>query len=42
MEVQRLGGDVTLLNSHVPIPKVGFLPINAFVLHAEQPLVVDR
>src|SRR4051812_31978991 len=33
--------DVTVLHDQSEIPGLGFLPINAFVLHAEQPLVID-
>lgn len=41
MTIHRIGRDVTVLNDQVPVPGIGFLPVNAFVLHAEQPLVVD-
>ena len=34
-------GDVTVLNDHAEVPGLGFLPVNAFVLHAEQPVVID-
>jgi Metallo-beta-lactamase superfamily len=37
----RLNDDVTVLNDHLPIPGVGFLPVNAFVLHAKEPVVID-
>lgn len=40
METHRVN-DYTVLNDHLPVPTIGFLPINAFVLHAEQPVVVD-
>jgi hypothetical protein len=33
--------DVHVLPTHLPIPGAGFLPINAFVLHAEEPVLVD-
>src|ERR1700712_2295996 len=33
--------DVTVLNDAMEVPAIGVLPVNAFVLHAEQPLVVD-
>lgn len=41
MNVHRLGNDVSVLNDTFEIPGLGHLPINAFVLHAEQPVVVD-
>lgn len=41
MQVHRLNSDVTVLNDHLPVPTIGFLPVNAFVLHAAQPVVVD-
>ena len=40
MHIHRIG-DVTVLNDHIEIPGLGFLPVNAFVLHAEQPVVID-
>jgi hypothetical protein len=33
--------DVTVLNDQVEIPGLGFLPVNAYVLHAAEPVVVD-
>lgn len=33
--------DVHVLPTHLPIPGAGVLPINGFVLHAEQPVLVD-
>jgi flavorubredoxin len=41
MQINRLSSDVTVINDHLPVPTIGFLPINAFVIHAEQPVVVD-
>ena len=41
MEKHRVGTDVTVLSDHAEVPGIGFLPVNTFVLHAEQPLVVD-
>src|SRR3954468_5046697 len=40
MLVQRLG-DITALRDKAEIPGLGVLPINAFVLHAEQPMLID-
>lgn len=33
--------DVHVLPTHLPLPGLGFLPINAFVLHAEEPMLID-
>ena len=41
MSIHRIGQDVTVLNDQVPVPGIGFLPVNAFVLHAAQPVVID-
>lgn len=41
MERHAITPDVTVLSDHAEVPGMGFLPVNAFVLHAEQPVVVD-
>ena len=41
MNTIRVSKDVTVLNDYLEVPGLGFLPVNAFVLQAEQPLVVD-
>lgn len=41
MQTHRLGHDVTVLHDSVPIPGIGVLPINAFLLRAQQPVLVD-
>jgi glyoxylase-like metal-dependent hydrolase (beta-lactamase superfamily II) len=41
MRVHRPLPDVTVLNDQMEIPGVGHLPVNAFVLHAAEPVVVD-
>jgi flavorubredoxin len=41
MYLHRPHQDVTVLHDEAEIPGLGHLPINAFVLHAEQPVVVD-
>jgi hypothetical protein len=33
--------DVSVLNDYMEIPGLGFLPVNAFVIHAAEPVVVD-
>jgi len=41
MHIYRTGQDITVLNDHLEAPGIGFLPANAFVLHAREPVVVD-
>ncbi len=33
--------DVTVLSDYAEVPGLGFLPVNSYVLHAEQPVVID-
>jgi hypothetical protein len=40
MNTFRLG-DVTVINDALEVPGLGFLPINAFVLHSREPVVID-
>lgn len=41
MEIYRAHKDVSVLNDYIEVPGLGFLPVNAFVLHAAEPVVVD-
>jgi glyoxylase-like metal-dependent hydrolase (beta-lactamase superfamily II) len=41
MRTFRPHPDVTVLQDAAEIPGLGVLPVNAFVLHAEQPVVID-
>ncbi|MGN9914581.1 MBL fold metallo-hydrolase [Phytohabitans sp. LJ34] len=41
MHIHQIGRDVTVLNDQLPVPGIGFLAVNAFVLHAAEPVVVD-
>lgn len=41
MERHRISPEITVLSDHAEVPGIGFLPVNTFVLHAEQPVVVD-
>jgi hypothetical protein len=41
MHVSRPAPDVTALTDSAEIPGLGFLPVNAYVLHAAQPMLVD-
>lgn len=40
LEIHR-HGDVTVLGDSTEIPGIGHLPVNAYVLHAAEPVVVD-
>ena len=41
MHVSRPAPDVVALSDAGPIPGLGFLPVNAYVLHAKQPVLID-
>ncbi len=41
MRTHRINHHVTVLNDQLEVPGIGFLPVNAFVLHAREPVVVD-
>ncbi|WP_406367839.1 MBL fold metallo-hydrolase [Streptomyces sp. NBC_01546] len=41
MSTHKVGPDSTVLADCLEVPGIGFLPVNAFVLHSEQPVVVD-
>ena len=41
MQIHRLNSDVTVINDYQAVPTIGFLPVNASVIHAAQPVVVD-
>jgi Metallo-beta-lactamase superfamily len=41
MEKHKVGTDVSVLSDYAEVPGIGFLGVNTFVLHAEQPLVID-
>jgi glyoxylase-like metal-dependent hydrolase (beta-lactamase superfamily II) len=41
MHTFRLNEHVTVFNDHLEVPGLGFLPVNAFLLHAREPVVVD-
>jgi glyoxylase-like metal-dependent hydrolase (beta-lactamase superfamily II) len=36
-----LSADTTLIGNHVPVPGLGVLPVNAFVIRAREPVLVD-
>ncbi|MET7618831.1 MBL fold metallo-hydrolase [Streptomyces sp. NPDC005408] len=41
MSIHKAGRDTTVLSDYLEVPGIGFLPVNAFVLHALEPVVVD-
>jgi len=41
MHAYRAHRDVTVLNDYMDVPGLGFLPVNAFVIHSAEPVVVD-
>ncbi|GLX22117.1 MBL fold metallo-hydrolase [Streptomyces lavendulae] len=41
MSTHKVGPDTTVLADCLEVPGIGFVPVNAFVLHAEEPVVVD-
>jgi glyoxylase-like metal-dependent hydrolase (beta-lactamase superfamily II) len=41
MEIHRVGRDASVLNDQLEVPGIGYLPVNAFVLKAAEPVVVD-
>jgi Metallo-beta-lactamase superfamily len=41
MHSYRLRQDVSVLSDHLEVPGLGFLAVNAFVIHAAQPVVID-
>jgi glyoxylase-like metal-dependent hydrolase (beta-lactamase superfamily II) len=41
MHTYRINDHLTVLNDHLEVPGIGFLPVNAFVLHAREPVVID-
>lgn len=41
MKNYRARADVSVLNDYLEVPGLGFLPVNAFVIHAAEPVVVD-
>jgi hypothetical protein len=41
MDINRIGRDIDVLSDQLEVPGIGFMPVNAFVLHAAEPVVVD-
>lgn len=38
---QKVAPEITALNSYMPLPGLGVIPINAFVIRSDQPVLVD-
>jgi len=41
LDPQTVGGDTAVLPSFLPVPGVGVLPINAFVIRGQEPVLID-
>jgi glyoxylase-like metal-dependent hydrolase (beta-lactamase superfamily II) len=41
LPARRVGPDTDLFSTHVPLPGLGVLPINAYLIHAREPVLVD-
>lgn len=41
MDINRIGRDISVLSDYQQVPGIGFVPVNAFVLHAAEPVVID-
>src|ERR1700693_1842910 len=41
MNTYRLNEHVTVFHDHLAVPGLGFLPVNTFLLHAREPVVID-
>ncbi len=41
MRAYRAHRDVSVVSDYLEVPGLGFLPVNAFVIHATEPVVVD-
>jgi flavorubredoxin len=40
-ESRKVAPGITSLNSYIPVPGYGVLPVNAFVIHSAEPVLVD-
>ena len=40
-ESQKVAPDTTSLNSYIPLPGLGQLPVNAFMIDAQEPVLID-
>jgi glyoxylase-like metal-dependent hydrolase (beta-lactamase superfamily II) len=40
-EPRKVTPDIDVLTAYCPVPGLGLLPMNAFILHADEPVVID-
>jgi glyoxylase-like metal-dependent hydrolase (beta-lactamase superfamily II) len=38
---RKVGADTTCLMSYYPLPGLGVLPVNSFIIHAKEPVLID-
>lgn len=41
MQTYRATSDIEVLTSNIPIPGFGLVPVNAFVIKGQEPILVD-
>lgn len=41
LPARRVGPDTDLFATHLPLPGLGILPVNAYLIHAREPVLVD-
>jgi hypothetical protein len=41
VDINHIGREISVLSDQQEVPGIGFIPVNAFVLHAAEPVVVD-
>lgn len=41
MPTRRVGADTDMIGAYTPLPGLGILPVNAYVIHAREPVLVD-
>lgn len=41
MPSRRVGPDTDMISAYTPLPGLGLLPVNAYVIHAREPVLVD-
>lgn len=41
MPSRRVGPDTDMIGAYAPLPGLGLLPVNAYVIHAQEPVLVD-
>jgi len=41
MRIHQISPDITVLSDHHEVPAIGYIPVNSFILHAREPVVID-